>query len=328
MIPRLELSPYPHLATDRVIALSACREALARLETTRAWRPNENPLYDGEAWSGTFAQIFPTLNEADAVTNAAYAVLARFGVPLSEERSFAVMRQEVGQATRVHNDRPRAGEPTHRIMLYLAEPGEHYSGGQFCVFDTPSAEQPVRKYEPRAGCMIAFEASARSYHAVAPITSGRRVVLVLQFHHAGNCPVKIGALSRELEAAIDAFGRGRMSQPSKSASVDDKAKALLVRFGLKQGEVDTALRAVDDADPGLEQSSAQALASKVVGLSDAGYLAWWARRLARKSQISFSAADWMFESRLVATRPTISPRGQALLEQLYAKSSAVGSSAL
>ncbi|MBO9545880.1 2OG-Fe(II) oxygenase [Caulobacter sp.] len=330
-IPPLESSPYPHVVTDRVIPIEACRRALAVLGRARTWRPNDNPLYEGDAWCGDFASVFPDARDAKAVSEAAHAVLERFSIPLSEERSFAIMRQGAGQATQVHNDRPRAGEPTHRIMLYLAEPEEHYSGGQFCVFSTPPTDIPLRRYAPIAGSMIAFEASAHSYHAVAPISAGERVVLVMQFHHSGNCPVRLGRLNDEITIAMQAWRPGESTAGLEPASGDLTAKALAIRFGVDEDEFDHALKAASAADDpanGAKVGAIKARASRILNLPEPEYVAWWSHRLARKRRASFDPADWRLEAEFVASRRFARPQAQALIRELYPEAASGGLSPL
>lgn len=336
------LTPFPHAITEPIVELSYCRGLLDRIRDAEGWRTHQDELYQALEFGGNLAAIFDS-GPGEGVFAAGRQLAERFGAPLSEEVGFGLHRQVSGQATRVHNDQPLPGHATHRVMFYLNEPGADYEGGALNVHSSRQPDAIFAAYRPRAGTMIAFEASSTSYHSVDAIQRGERVVLVLYFHHVGNCPKRMGRLRDHFEGCVAALQdrkavAARMDEAVRARSglwTDReqrlsrtllRAAALLAELGLSAAAAEAlALSSIApspgraaNASPAKAPSPAPAAAPGASPAADSPpVLLWWATRLASRLYTPFTLAKWEQDLAMLRQAPVAHEALRALLDDAY-----------
>ncbi len=89
---------------------------------------------------------------------------------------------EDGDFISVHRDKPNKALTA---ILYMNEHWPHDAGGHYEVRQSSNPDEaPVRTIPPRAGQFLAFPPTDRSWHAVAPVTTGgtlTRLTVQLEF---------------------------------------------------------------------------------------------------------------------------------------------------
>ena len=104
-----------------------------------------------------------------------------FGVPLSRRLTIIAHCMLRGYAIGAHNDAPSLGSETHRLVVQLTSPDHGTQGGELLVLREQSLSAVARTVPNSWNCGFAFELSSGSWHAVLPITAGKRTTLVLSF---------------------------------------------------------------------------------------------------------------------------------------------------
>lgn len=317
----MDLHPFPHLVTPPLLSREGCARLKASLNDPREWQAAEDGVHSALKHTGDVEALVRDAEglglDLIAVTR---ALAESFGAPLSKEVRCGVLRQFLGHEIRVHNDKPRLGRATHRVLLYLDQPGEDYEGGELNLHD--ERQLVVARHAPAAGSVVAFEAGPLSFHSVSPITAGRRTTLQIYFYHLGNSPARAARLRRIIEDAssmlsdaqrsrIDACVRDvvrqRADRPDRTehlAQMLTRAAALMTAFGV-------------DERASLELVQCRAAGRMEAGNDEKELALWWALRLSAQDLGFFSAAGWAQDLEMLERRELPSEPLRVCLQSLY-----------
>jgi len=114
-----------------------------------------------------------------------------------EKPTVLILKYGVGGFNTLHQDLYGAIYFPMQLVLFLNEPGEDYTGGEFVLTEQmPRAQSKANVVQPRRGDMLLFttnfrpEKGSRGWyrvnmkHGVSPVTSGERHTLGIIFHDA------------------------------------------------------------------------------------------------------------------------------------------------
>jgi hypothetical protein len=124
-----------------------------------------------------------------------------------------LIRLTEGQSINIHNDSPKLGFETHRVLVYLADAGPDFSGGELVLFRENHPSCAAAAFHPKAGVVIGFEASNSSYHCVMPITSGNRYAIQYYFWASGNQPEIAEKLISTIQNALSSWNNYEPAKP-------------------------------------------------------------------------------------------------------------------
>lgn len=318
---RVDRRPFPHLMTAPLLSRDACAGLRTALNDPTAWQAAEDGVHVALKHTGDVETLVRDAKGAEFDLMATTRALAEsFGAPLSRDVRCGVLRQFVGHEIRVHNDKPKLGRATHRVLLYLDQPGEDYEGGELNFHD--ARQRVVARHAPAAGSVVAFEAGPLSFHSVSPITAGTRTTLQIYFYHVGNSPTRAARLRRVIDEAssklsdaqrsrIDACVRevvsGRTDLPERLhhlAQMLSRTAALMMGFDL--GEAATL---------GLLRSRAARRVEATNG--DEELALWWALRLSAQDLGFFSMERWAQDLEMLEQRAPSNAPLTDCLDQLY-----------
>src|SRR5262249_13999603 len=103
----------------------------------------------------------------------------------SEHYHIAAHKLIPQQGIGVHTDRPQDGSETHRLVIHLNRGFVDSYGGHLIFFDDQKGQRVRKIIRPLHNSAVAFESSARSYHAVSNVLHGIRYSLVFSLWRRG-----------------------------------------------------------------------------------------------------------------------------------------------
>jgi Rps23 Pro-64 3,4-dihydroxylase Tpa1-like proline 4-hydroxylase len=179
----LRYEPFPHTATNGLIATDLADAALRWMETDALWTLRVASFY--EQWeihldSETLPMGLAPLTAPTTVNRLVQTMLQ----PLTEEEvqltDITAHKLIVGQTIRIHNDYLE-GQESHRLLIQLNRGWSDSLGGLLMLFGSAQPEDIRRAVRPLHGSGFAFTISPRSFHAVSTIQGGQRFTLVYSF---------------------------------------------------------------------------------------------------------------------------------------------------
>lgn len=155
-------------------------EALWKLHEASFYTQRENalPVEEVPALSAFFSE--------DWLSRLRVLVENSLNCKLSEKIKINLLRLDGGNSINVHNDSPKCGYETHRVLIYLSNYRDEFKGGELVLFSSRDPQSIEAAYRPRAGMIFGFEASNNSFHAVMPVNVGSRLAVQYYFWHEGN----------------------------------------------------------------------------------------------------------------------------------------------
>ncbi len=244
--------PFPLAVADAMFDDAVLARLTALFEGWAGWPRHEDTFY--RCW---ITEVHDELDPA-WLAGLRHEVSEALGVPLAGPVRVTAQRMAPGDGSDRHTDRPLAGYEAARLVLQL----DSAEGGHFRTFD---GERLWLERPPRPNQAVAFELSARSWHAVTPCASVRRTV-VFHFWHPDNPPdmrerldamlagVSFAELPRALHRWMD---EAEARLPDELTNRAGLVAALLGRQGHEDDVLVEAYRAVVDGRP-LEGAAARA----------------------------------------------------------------------
>jgi hypothetical protein len=201
--------PFPHFV-GAVPNLDYLAGDIDRLTSNPSiWKRHDGAFFSQWENSTPVEALEPlcAFSGSEATSHLRAIVAESLDCVLSSTCRVNLLRMAAGQRIAIHNDSPKLGFETHRVLVYLRSGQRDFTGGELLLFSKPSLDGLVRAYNPNAGTIFGFEASNTSYHAVAPVQGGSRLAVQYYFWHEGNSPATATFLRSLIETALDRFPR-------------------------------------------------------------------------------------------------------------------------
>jgi 2-oxoglutarate-Fe(II)-dependent oxygenase superfamily protein/uncharacterized protein DUF6817 len=181
--------PY-RFVTARCTNLPRLRELRERLEAREQWSHCEQSFFGHweTSLSHEGAEGVEWLVSEECLQSVRRTAERWFDRPLATKVEVLAHKMQQGHYSDLHNDSPRFGCETHRLNVYLNEDWTAAQGGRLRIASSGEVEDVKHHLEPTFGSVMAFEASAGSFHGVEPVLGGTRYSLMFYMWHAANTP--------------------------------------------------------------------------------------------------------------------------------------------
>ncbi|HEY2302545.1 MAG TPA: 2OG-Fe(II) oxygenase [Acidimicrobiales bacterium] len=187
--------PFPHFVMDDLLDRVDGERIRAWLEHEAEWKLQERSFYCQD-----------TCNNAESLRAGPLACLCNpatlegladhlgemFGLDL-ETKSVHVEahRLRPGQGIGIHNDNPRFGTESVRLVIHFGGPYNDSDGGHLLLFTGPDPTAMTTVVRPLHNSAAGFLLSEKSYHAVSDVKAGGRYSVVVGFFERGRTPMDI-----------------------------------------------------------------------------------------------------------------------------------------
>jgi hypothetical protein len=238
---QVQPDPFPHFVIDGFLPDGDASAVLEWLERQAHWTVQERSFY--VQYSCTNADALRSGPLAGVCSATSLDALAdRLGDLFDVELEAAEVHVEAhrlvpGQGIGVHNDNPRFGTESVRVVLHFGRVFNDPDGGHLVLLSAPDPAAVCAVISPLHNSAAGFFLSERSYHAVSDIRSGVRYSVVLGFYEKGRTPrdvrIEFGDVLSEREALLAEPGVQLMLEAAERAgasSVDHGRGSLLDHF--------------------------------------------------------------------------------------------------
>jgi hypothetical protein len=192
---QVQPDPFPHFVLDGFLPDADASAVLAWLERQARWLVQERSFY--VQYSCTNADDLRSGPLAGLCSAASLNALAAglgdlFDVELEAANVHVeAHRLDPGQGIGVHNDNPRFGTESVRVVLHFGRVFNNDDGGHLVLLSEPDPAAVCAVICPLHNSAAGFFLSERSYHAVSDVRSGVRYSVVLGFYEKGRAPLDV-----------------------------------------------------------------------------------------------------------------------------------------
>jgi hypothetical protein len=189
---QVQADPFPHFVIDGLLPDGVASAVLEWLERQAGWTVQERSFY--VQYSCTNADDLRSGPLAGVCSASSLdALAARLGELFDVELETANVHVEAhrlvpGQGIGVHNDNPRFGTESVRVVLHFGRVFHDPDGGHLVLLSEPDPAAVCAVICPLHNSAAGFFLSERSYHAVSDVKSGVRYSVVLGFYEKGRAP--------------------------------------------------------------------------------------------------------------------------------------------
>lgn len=176
--------PFHYAVSPEALDPDVCRTVLTWFETEAPWRLVEADFYEQfefSLWDIQMPEKLSFLRERPFLRAITTKIASLFQVALSERVDITAHQLVPGQRIRLHNDFI-PGYETHRLLIQLNQGWDVANGGLLMFFNSADAADIHKIFLPLHNSAVVFAISARSYHAVTPLSGGERFTLVYSFY--------------------------------------------------------------------------------------------------------------------------------------------------
>lgn len=174
--------PFRYALASDCLRPNAGEALLGWLEGDAPWKLTVADFYEQYEFSlrDSEASVAAMFTDA-ALLHELRAEMSRlFGKRFSKRVTVVAHRLDPGQRIAIHNDY-LCGEETHRLVVQANRGLADSDGGFLMLFNSGDAHDVHRVLRPAHLSGLAFEISARSFHAVSRMHSNLRYTLVFSF---------------------------------------------------------------------------------------------------------------------------------------------------
>ncbi|SNR67603.1 cyclophane-containing peptide 2OG-Fe(II) oxygenase YhhC [Blastococcus mobilis] len=182
-------TPFLYCVADAFVQPQLADALLRAMETTTEWILHSGDFFEQYEWdlarsapSGDMRRLFDPV-----VLDELRRTVARlFDCDLEHRVKVVAHRLEPGQGIGVHNDAPRPGDETHRVVLHLGHEYDDRHGGHLVFLNGPDGTDLHRIFRPLHNTAVGFAMSDASFHAVSTVRSRVRYSVVFSFWERKN----------------------------------------------------------------------------------------------------------------------------------------------
>jgi hypothetical protein len=176
-------SPFPHALAAECLSPRLALMLLDWFETDAPWRLVEADFYEQYEFSLWDACIpaATALTDASALGDLRAEMARLFQCRFKAPVNVVAHKLLPGQRIAIHNDY-LAGEETHRLVVQLNRGLTDADGGFFMLFKSDDPKDVHEIFRPVNRSGLAFEISARSFHAVSRQHANARYTLVFSLY--------------------------------------------------------------------------------------------------------------------------------------------------
>jgi hypothetical protein len=173
------------------MSTAGAQSLLEWLEACDLWEVNDGAFYSQESFVVKPDEIGNGLSwvfDPTALIALKERLETAFECRLGSRFRFVAQSLRPGQGIGIHNDSPRSGYETLRLICYVGRGFDDRAGGHLLLLRGGDAKDVEKVVRPLHGTYAAFPLSESSFHAVTDIVSGRRFSFLVSFWHDERCP--------------------------------------------------------------------------------------------------------------------------------------------